>query len=160
MTGQTGPRQAAAPGQAVAESAATSPGTSPVPGTATALGWRARWGRPAALAVATLHYALVPYVLLAWLWAQPIWLLLHLIFVPVMVGQWLLNRNVCILSNLESWLRDGHWWQADDPGQGGWVAGIFTRLLGAPPAPWQTSALLYTLLLGAWSASLWRLLSL
>lgn len=119
----------------------------------TADGGLSWWRRVGAGAVAGLHYALVPYTTLAWVWPDPTWLTAHLIFLPAMVAHWPFNRNVCVLNNLESWLRTGQWWNPNDPDQGGWVAGVAERMLGRPLPSGLVCLLPYLLLGASWTLS-------
>lgn len=117
--------------------------------------------RGLARVVAVLHYALIPYYLFGGLVPDPTWLLVHLWAVPLTVAHWPLNRGVCVLSNLESWLRSGRWWDAEDASQGGWVDGVTRAVLGGrtlPPA--VVTALPYLLLTVAWGGSLAHYLAL
>lgn len=48
-------------------------------------------------------------VVLGWLWPARAWLIFYLIFLPAMFVHWKLNRDACLLNNLENWLRHRHW---------------------------------------------------
>ncbi len=91
--------------------------------------------------VAAVHSACIPYCLLGWIVPYPLWLKVHAAFVPTMVVHWWFNRNVCILSNVESYLRHGQWWRRDDADQGAWVENKIRALTGwTPPAGFSTLA--------------------
>jgi len=85
--------------------------------------------------VAIIHTGLIPYCLFGWAVPSVLWLKVHAAFVPLMVAHWWLNNNVCILSNLESYLRYGQWWRTEDGNQGGWVEGQIRALTGWTPPP-------------------------
>ena len=110
--------------------------------------------------VAAVHTALIPYTLFGWVVPNTLWLKIHAVFVPVMIVHWWLNRNVCILSNLESYLRYGTWWRTDDSEQGGWVENRVRALTGWTPPPGWADGMTYVALLLSTLASvvhLWRL---
>ena len=56
-----------------------------------------------------IHLAVLVGVVLGWLFPARPWLILYLIFLPLMVIHWKLNRDACILNNLENWLRHRRW---------------------------------------------------
>lgn len=111
-------------------------------------------------AVGWIHTALIPYTLFGWVVPNPGWLKVHAVFVPLMVIHWRLNRNVCILTNLESFLRYGTWWRADEADQGGWIEGRIRAVTGRTPPPWLTDAITYGSLTLSTLASLIHLRSL
>lgn len=86
--------------------------------------------RGLARVVAVLHYALIPYTLLAGLLPHPRWLEVHIVLVPLIVAHWFLNRGVCVLNNLVTLLLRGRWWDPDDPDQGHWVERVTRSVLG------------------------------
>ena len=103
--------------------------------------------------VARLHTALIPYTLFGWVVPNATWLQIHATFVPLMVAHWWLNRDVCILTNLESYLRYGEWWRQDDSNQGGWIEGQIRALTGWTPPPSFTTNATYTALAASTLAS-------
>ncbi|HEV7959465.1 MAG TPA: DUF2784 family protein [Rhizomicrobium sp.] len=56
-----------------------------------------------------VHIAILLFVILGWAWPRPGWLIAYLIFLPAMFLHWKLNRDACILNNLENWLRYRRW---------------------------------------------------
>ncbi|HEY2835015.1 MAG TPA: hypothetical protein VGI89_00505 [Rhizomicrobium sp.] len=56
-----------------------------------------------------VHIAVLAYVVLGWSVPVRAWLLLYLVFLPAMFLHWKLNRDACILNNLENWLRVRRW---------------------------------------------------
>lgn len=54
--------------------------------------------------VKTLHFLILFFVLLGWLSPWQNVLLVYLVFLPLMVLQWLLNKGSCVLTNLENWI--------------------------------------------------------
>jgi hypothetical protein len=108
--------------------------------------------------IAILHWAVVPYGLLAWLWPHPIWLAVHLVFIPAIIIQWQVNNGVCVLNSLESWLRTGQWRDEEDTHQGGWVSSILARYVGISLSDTSINWLVYGLLGLSWVISLVRIL--
>jgi hypothetical protein len=92
------------------------------------------------------HYAILAWGLLGWIIPSPEWLIAYMIALPVLGIQWLLNRNTCVLNNLETWLRNGKWRDDEDAGQGGFIAGVIEKILGLRSTPWQTDFISYGLL--------------
>ncbi len=103
--------------------------------------------------IALLHYSLIPVMLLAWMVPSSTVLIAHLIAVPLLVLQWRLNGDVCLLNNVESWLRRGRWRDKADPDQGQWIRGIVARLTGIQLGPRGVSILVNSLLALSWSFS-------
>jgi hypothetical protein len=56
-----------------------------------------------------VHIIILLVVVLGWAWPEPHWLIAYLIFLPAMFLHWKLNRDACILNNLENWLRHRRW---------------------------------------------------
>ncbi len=104
--------------------------------------------------VAAIHTAMIPYCLFGWVIPYPLWLKIHAAFVPLMIVHWWLNRNVCILTNLESYLRYGQWWRTDDSNQGGWVENQIKAITGWDPPPRFAEAATYAALIASTAASL------
>ncbi len=104
--------------------------------------------------VAAIHVAMIPYCLLGWAVPHPTWLKVHAAFVPLMMVHWRLNRDVCILTNLESYLRHGEWWRSDDRDQDRWVKNQIERCTGWAPPPRLTDGATYAALAAATFASL------
>src|SRR5580698_5982924 len=56
-----------------------------------------------------VHILVLIVIVLGWAWPEPHWLIAYLVFLPAMFLHWKLNRDACILSNLENWLRHRRW---------------------------------------------------
>ncbi len=107
--------------------------------------------------IAWCHYLLIPYILLGWAAPHRGWLIVHALAVPLLILQWIVNRQTCVLANIVSWLRTGRWWDETDPDQGAWIATLIRRFTGIGLTPIQVNALVYGLVLTAWAATLIRL---
>ncbi len=92
------------------------------------------------------HYAILAWALVGWMIPSNAWLTAYLICMPMIAVQWLLNRNTCIMNNLESWLTTGQWRDTADPNQGGFIAGVLDRVTGWRPNGHQTNMISYGLL--------------
>lgn len=119
----------------------------------------AYWKRILLGLIAIYHWALIPYTMLAWIWPQPVWLIVHLILIPALMIQWHLNRGVCILNNLESWLRTGRWHDHRDALQGRWIAGMIERHTGITLSERSANWLVYGAASVSWGISLVRLIA-
>jgi hypothetical protein len=113
------------------------------------LSWRGAAQGLASL-VALLHVLILIWGVTGWLIPSRGWLIAYMIATPLIAAQWLLNRNTCLLNNLESWLKTGRWRDAADPGQGGFIAQIVRVLTGVVLTPAQVNALSYGLLALFW----------
>ena len=100
-----------------------------------------------------LHMALVFYALLGWLMPSASWLVVHLIYMPMLVVVWLLNKGVCPLNNLESWLTTGRWRNPQNTEEGSFLVAIVERYLGLHPTQRQMDAITYALMGLVWVLS-------
>lgn len=98
-----------------------------------------------------LHYAILGWGLLGWLAPSQNWLMAYLMATPLIALQWLVNRNTCILNNVESWIMTGRWRDESDANQGGFLAGILERLTGRRPSPRTVDMVSYSLLIVFWA---------
>jgi hypothetical protein len=107
--------------------------------------------RQAALhALRIAHYAILGWGVTGWTFPAQGWLIAYLIAMPLIAVQWLVNRNTCVLNNLESWIATGRWRDATDAEQGGFIAGAFQRATGWRPSPRTADLLSYGLLAVFW----------
>ncbi len=96
--------------------------------------------------MAATHVLCIPHFAFGGLVPNRTWLWLHLLAGPITVVHWHLNRGVCVLTNLESWLGRGVWWDGDNPEQGGWSEAMFLRVFGRPPPPAFSAAIPYVVI--------------
>ncbi len=61
------------------------------------------------------HIAMMVYILGGWIVPWHPALIFYLVFVPSVIGQWRLNKNTCVLNNIESLLRTGKWRNPEEP---------------------------------------------
>lgn len=56
-----------------------------------------------------VHITILFLVILGWALPGRAWLGGYLVFLPLMFVHWKLNRDACVLNNLENWLRHRRW---------------------------------------------------
>jgi hypothetical protein len=99
-----------------------------------ALGWSCFLVHIAVLAIATLG------------WALPgrNWLAFYLVFLPLMVLHWKINRDACILSNLENWLRHRRWrMPLSNREEGAWLRTLLADVTGITLTSARMNAIIY-----------------
>lgn len=101
-----------------------------------------------------IHVAVMAYVLSGW--AFRFGLAIYLIFVPMMVLHWQFNRATCILNNLESFLRDGHWRDPGNREEGAWLHCLIVDVTGIGLSQAMADRLIYTLLVFLWGLGWWH----
>jgi hypothetical protein len=109
------------------------------------------WRQSAIAALRALHYAILAWGVVGWTIPYSPLLNAYLIAMPLIALQWLLNRNTCLLNNVESWVATGRWRDETDAEQGGFIAGVFHRLSGWRPSPRQADLISYGLLAAFWA---------
>ncbi|HKD46705.1 MAG TPA: hypothetical protein VKB67_03405 [Rhizomicrobium sp.] len=78
-----------------------------------------------------VHIAVLVIVVLGWAWPGLRWLIAYLIFLPAMFLHWKLNRDACMLNNLENWLRHRRWRAPDaNREEGAWLRTLLTDTTG------------------------------
>jgi len=100
-----------------------------------------------------LHMALVFYALLGWLVPSTPWLVAHLVYMPTLIAVWLLNKGVCPLNNIESWLTTGRWRNPANAEEGGFMVRVVERYLNLYPTQRQMDAVTYGLMALVWALS-------
>ena len=78
-----------------------------------------------------IHVGVLAYVVLGWASPGKPALLIYLIFLPVMFLHWKLNRDACVLNNLENWLRHRRWRAPDtNREEGAWLRTLLSDTTG------------------------------
>ena len=77
-----------------------------------------------------LHVAVMLFVVSGWLVPYVPVLVSYLIFLPVMFLQWRMNKSSCVLNNIESLLRTGHWRNPANREEGAWLRTLLGDVLG------------------------------
>jgi hypothetical protein len=115
-----------------------------------------RAARRDALAIAflVLHIAVLVYILIGW--ALPAGVGFYVVFLPLMVLHWHLNRNACVLNNLETLIRTGHWRDPHNCEEGGWLKTLIRGATGVELTVRQTDLISYVLIAGLWGLGIWH----
>jgi len=91
-----------------------------------------------------LHVAIFLFIALGWALPSRPWLLFYLIFLPLVVLHWRLNRGACLLNNLENWLRYRRWRApAENPEEGAWLRTLLSSSTGIALSPSAMDRLIY-----------------
>jgi hypothetical protein len=105
-----------------------------------------------------LHVAVMLFIVLGWL---PPWraaLGFYLVFIPGVFLQWQVNKDTCILNNIEGWLRTGRWRNKEaNPEEGAWVLTLARNVTGIAFSEAQINVLIYGVLVLGWCLALARL---
>jgi hypothetical protein len=106
----------------------------------------------------TLHFAVMIYIVTGWLVPWRPGLVFYLLFVPAIYMQWLVNKDACVLNNIEGWLRTGRWRNTDvNPEEGAWLFTLVTNVTGLAITTFQINVLTYSVLAIVWLMALARL---
>src|SRR6476661_6264400 len=68
-----------------------------------------------------VHFLPLIYVVTGWLAPWRAALIVYLVFVPGMFLQWRLNKDSCVLNNIESLIRIGRWRNPANREEGAWL---------------------------------------
>ena len=104
-----------------------------------------------------LHLVVLAYIVVGWAVPLRQGLIFYVGFLPTMVATWALNRNSCVLNNLESWLRSGKWRDPANREEGQWLLTLVNGVTGLGFTPAQIDALSYGVLALLWALGLWHL---
>src|SRR5580700_10985479 len=110
----------------------------------------------------TFHFVVMIYIVTGWLVPWRPALVFYLLFIPAIYMQWLVNKDTCILNNVEGWMRTGRWRNKEiNPEEGAWLLTLATNVTGLKITTFQINALTYSVLALVWllaSARLfWRI---
>ncbi len=89
-------------------------------------------GQLAAALVRLTHYLLLVAVMGGWSVSNTTWLKGYTLFIPLMILQWRLNHDACILTNLEFWLTHEDHVRPHPRNQTPFIGRILERLHGRP----------------------------
>jgi len=105
------------------------------------------WLGPVIALLRIVHYAALGFGLVGWAIPHRGVLIVYLVFLPLVVLQWLVNRDACLLDNVESWLRHGRFRSAGaNPDEGAFIANLIARVTGYRMTPRGVSWLVYGLM--------------
>jgi hypothetical protein len=102
----------------------------------------------------TLHLFIMLYIVFGWLapWTGALWF--YVAFLPLVAGQWLVNKNSCVLNNLESLIRTGVWRDPGNEEEGAWLLTLARSTLNIKATPAQMDAFIYCVLAALWGLGL------
>ena len=98
------------------------------------------------------HFAVMIYIVLGWAIPATAALAFYLVFLPGVALQWLVNKNACVLNNIESWLRTGAWRDPSNREEGQWLLTLVKDVTGLEFTPTQMDAFTYCVLAVLWGA--------
>lgn len=101
-----------------------------------------------------LHFAIMLYIVFGWLAPWEVGLKFYLFFLPAVATQWLFNKNSCVLNNLETLLRTGHWRSPHNEEEGAWLLTLARDTLGVKATPAQMDLFIYAVLAVLWAFAL------
>ena len=109
--------------------------------------------------VCFLVHILIPVlVVLGWVWPARGWLIFYLIFLPAMFLHWKLNRDACVLNNLENWLRYRRWRAPEtNREEGAWLRTLLADATGIIWTRARMDAVIYSVMGFFWLVALARL---
>ncbi|MGD0190557.1 MAG: hypothetical protein ABSD74_07435 [Rhizomicrobium sp.] len=105
-----------------------------------------------------LHFAVMLYVVVGWVAPWRPALVFYAFFLPAVATQWLLNKNSCVLNNLESLFRTGHWRDPGNEEEGAWLLTLARDTLGLRATQAQMDVFIYVVLALLWGLGLSHLL--
>lgn len=94
------------------------------------------------------HFVMMLYILTGWAipFRPALWF--YVFFIPSVVLQWRVNKNTCILNNIETMIRTGKWRSA--PGknteEGGWLWTLARKLTGWDISHFAMDVFIYSLM--------------
>src|SRR5258705_5785993 len=97
-----------------------------------------------------LRMGLGGFVLTGWLIASTEALLFYLLLLPAMATQWVVNRDSCMINNIETWLRTGHWRDPDNGEDGRFLIMLCDWLFAVRPNPGAVDRFSYSAVLALW----------
>jgi hypothetical protein len=105
------------------------------------------------------HVAILLLVILGWALPAPSWLGAYLIFLPLMVLHWNLNRGACVLNNLENWLRHRRWRAPEaNREEGAWLRTLLADATGIALTRARMDTIIYGAMALFWLLGLAHLL--
>ena len=106
-----------------------------------------------------VHILILVVVALGWLLPARSWLVAYLIFLPAMFLHWKLNRDACILNNLENWLRHRRWRAPEaNREEGAWLRTLLADATGIAWTRKRMDAVIYGAMSLFWLLALVRFL--
>jgi hypothetical protein len=99
-----------------------------------------------------LHFAVMIFIVAGWaIPLRPV-LFFYLGFLPLVALHWQINKNSCVLNNIESWLRYGTWRAEQNAEEGAWLMTLIKDVTGIQLKPWQVDLITYGIMSLLWFA--------
>ena len=92
------------------------------------------------------HFAMMLYIVGGWSIPFKPALWFYVFFIPSVVLQWRLNRNTCIINNIETMIRTGKWRNVQNTEEGGWLWTLARRLTGWDISHFAMDVFIYCLM--------------
>jgi hypothetical protein len=105
-----------------------------------------------------IHFLPLTYVLAGWLAPWRGALIVYLVFVPSVFLQWRLNKSSCVLNNMESLIRTGHWRDPHSREEGAWLRTLIKDRTGLSLSRFQMDLVMNGVMTTLWLVALARLL--
>lgn len=105
-----------------------------------------------------IHFLPLIYVLAGWLAPWRGALIVYLVFVPSVFLQWRLNKSSCVLNNMESLIRTGHWRDPHSREEGAWLRTLIKDRTGLSLSRFQMDLIMNGVTATLWLVALARLL--
>ena len=106
----------------------------------------------------TFHFVVMIYIVAGWLVPWRPALVFYLLFIPAIYMQWLVNKDTCILNNVEGLIRTGRWRNKEiNPEEGAWLLTLANNVTGLEITTFQINVLTYSVLALVWLLALARL---
>ena len=100
------------------------------------------------------HLVVGAFVLAGWVISSSEALMFYLVLLPAMATQWAINRGSCIINNVESWLRTGHWRDPTNSEEGGFLLMLSDWFFTMRPSPVAIDRLSYAIVVFLWLLAL------
>jgi hypothetical protein len=99
-----------------------------------------------------LHFAIMIYIVAGWAVPVHATLYFYLAFLPAVAAHWQINKNSCVLNNIESFLRHGTWRSQHNPEEGAWLMTLIRNVTGILLKAWQVDLITYGVMAMLWAA--------
>lgn len=101
-----------------------------------------------------LHFAVMIFIVAGWAIPLRPALFFYLVFLPLVALHWQINRNSCVLNNIESYIRYGTWRAEQNAEEGAWLLTLVKNITGIALKPWQMDLVTYGVMALLWVAGL------
>ena len=105
------------------------------------------------------HVVIMLYIIGGWAAPSRGALIFYLVFIPAVALHWQLNKNACVLNNIESLIRSGRWRDPSNREEGAWLLTLVHSVTGLSFTPAQMDAFSYMVMALLWTVGAWRILS-